>query len=364
MISGVGGSLVKTGAGTLTLGGANTYSGGTTINGGVLAVSTDSNLGGGAVQFGGGTLQATATLSTNRAMTLAGDGTLQTDFGTTLTANGVIDGGGRLTKTDLGTLILTGVNTYSGGTTVSAGILQGNTLSLQGSIVNNATVVFEQGGTGSYVGNMSGSGGLTKRGAGALTLSGTNSQLGTTRIEGGALSVGSDANLGGASAGLFLDGGTLRTTASFSSTAWSGCWAVAAPSTSPRAPCLQRQRRGHPGAGQPDQDRRRHAGADRQQHLRRRHDDLGGHAADRRRQHDRLDHGQRGEQRRAGLQPQRLRHLRRRYLGQRLGAAERRRLPEAHGQQQLCRRHHDRHRLRHRLERRQPRRCGGRADAA
>ena len=40
-------------------------------------------------------------------------------------------------------MILTGTNTYSGGTLVSAGTLQGNTLSLQGAITNNAAVVFQ-----------------------------------------------------------------------------------------------------------------------------------------------------------------------------------------------------------------------------
>ena len=59
-----------------------------------------------------------------------------------------ISGVGSLTKQGNGTLILTGDNNYSGGTTVSAGVLQGNTDSLKGNITNNASVVFDQANTG------------------------------------------------------------------------------------------------------------------------------------------------------------------------------------------------------------------------
>ena len=46
---------------------------------------------------------------------------------------------------------------------MSGGILQGNTASLQGNILNNASVVFNQTGAGIYAGTMSGTGGLTLR---------------------------------------------------------------------------------------------------------------------------------------------------------------------------------------------------------
>ena len=77
-------------------------------------------------------------------------------------------------KNGAGTTILTGANAYSGGTTVNAGILQGNTAGLQGNILNNASVVFDQTGEGTYAGTMSGTGALTKSGAGTVTLTGTN----------------------------------------------------------------------------------------------------------------------------------------------------------------------------------------------
>ena len=82
-------SLTKAGTGTLTLSGTNTYSGGTTINAGTLAVSSDANLGAasGALTFNGGTLQTTGNLSSNRDMTLNGNGTFNANSGTISTVN-------------------------------------------------------------------------------------------------------------------------------------------------------------------------------------------------------------------------------------------------------------------------------------
>ena len=129
-ISGTG-AVDKTGAGVLTLAPAaasgNTYSGGTTIDQGTIAVGADNALGAntGGLTFNSGTLQLTTSfdLAATRAITLAaGGGTIDTQsFDTTLSQ--AVSGTGALTKAGSGSLLMTGVSTYSGATTVAAGTL-------------------------------------------------------------------------------------------------------------------------------------------------------------------------------------------------------------------------------------------------
>jgi len=221
------GSLTKTGLGTLTLSGNNTYSGGTNFNGGVLAVSSDGNLGTGPLSFDGGTLQALATgggITSTKAITLnGGGGTFLADTGTTSTLNGAMGGVGSFTKDGLGTLTLSGANAYSGGTTISAGVLivsadnnlgvpsggltfNGGTLQF-GSAFNlgNTRTITLNGSGGTFDTNgfntsisqgITGIGGLTKTGAGTLTLSGTNSYSGGTVLNAGILVVNNAQALG------------------------------------------------------------------------------------------------------------------------------------------------------------------------
>ena len=132
--------LVKEDLGTLVLSGANTYTGGTAIDGGAVQVAADSNLGAatGPLSFNGGTLATTASFTSGRATTLdSGGGTFDVAPSTTLTMSGAIDGTGALSKSNAGTLVLAADNTYTGGTAIAAGTLQLGTGGTTGSILGN-----------------------------------------------------------------------------------------------------------------------------------------------------------------------------------------------------------------------------------
>ena len=222
VISG-GFDLTKTNAGTLILSGTNTYSGGTTtITDGTLSISADANLGDAAntITLNGGTLNTSATFSSARNITLSADGTIDVNTGTTFTESGVISGGFDLTKTNAGTLILSGTNIYTGATAISAGTLalsgggsisdsssvtnSGvfdisdvttsatiNTLSGSGNVVlGGKALTVIQGSDGTVSGIISGSGGdLTKAGSSTLTLSGINTYTGATVISAGTIAL-------------------------------------------------------------------------------------------------------------------------------------------------------------------------------
>ena len=105
--------------------------------------------------------------------------------GGTATISSVIAGTIGLTQAGgTGTLILTGTNTYTGGTTINAGTLQigagGATGSVSGNIVDNAALVFDRSNALTYGGIISGTGSVTQAGTGTLTLSGTNTYTGAT----------------------------------------------------------------------------------------------------------------------------------------------------------------------------------------
>jgi len=135
------------------------------------------------------------------------------------TIGAVIGGSTGLEKTDLGTLILTATNTYTGGTTITQGRLQigngGTSGSIQGDIVNNAALVFNRANDLAYSGAISGSGRVVKEGAGTLLLNGTNSFGGGLTISEGTVQAYAASALG--TGGLALAGsGALQASTSFS----------------------------------------------------------------------------------------------------------------------------------------------------
>lgn len=137
-ISGEGG-VVKEGSGELTLTGTNTYAGGTTINAGTLAVDADDKFGAlaGPLTFNGGTLKFLTGfegINASRDITLNSKGGTLDTNGISSTISQVMHGTGGLTKVGAGTLTLTGKNTYTGLTTLSGGDL---TLQDKGSVTGN-----------------------------------------------------------------------------------------------------------------------------------------------------------------------------------------------------------------------------------
>jgi fibronectin-binding autotransporter adhesin len=183
---GNGYSLTKQGNGSIALSNSNTFTGGTTLSAGTLAINNPAAIGTGTFTINGGTIDNTSgaavTLSNNNAQTWAGNFTFTgsnalnlgtgpvtlgasrtvTGSASTLTVGGAIGDGGSgyaVTKAGAGALALAGANTFGGGTTLSAGTLD----------INSATAI----GTGTFTV----SGGTIDNTSGtAVTLSTNNAQ--------------------------------------------------------------------------------------------------------------------------------------------------------------------------------------------
>jgi autotransporter-associated beta strand protein len=216
--------LVKNGAGTLVLTNSSNqtsgYTGGTTINAGTLNIAsgTISHSGVAVTINNGATLQFTGnfTLAAARSVTLGTGGGLIDTNGNNDTIAGVI-GGTSINKVGAGTLTLTNANSYSGGTTVSAGTLRVNNTLGSGTGTGLVSVAASAvlGGTGTIQGNVTNSGTVAPgNGIGTLHLGGSYSQFGGSKLEvelapGGAhdeLVVAGAATLGG-SLSVLLSGG-------------------------------------------------------------------------------------------------------------------------------------------------------------
>lgn len=266
------GSITKTGAGPLVLSGANTFTGGVNLSTGSLRVGNNAALGTGTATLGNATTlmaNSTASRTLANALSLSGSFTLgdTTNSGVlnftgagTLTGNTQItnatyvsmsgaigeSGGARsLTKAGVGTLVLDGANSFTGGTIVSAGVLE---LGASERLANSGNVTissgtFDLGGftetinafsataasnvtagtlnaTGGYAFSNStgtvtiaaslggGSAALTKSGAGTVVLTGAGSFSGGSSISAGTVQVGNNTALG--TGAISLTDATLR----------------------------------------------------------------------------------------------------------------------------------------------------------
>ncbi|WP_428898430.1 autotransporter-associated beta strand repeat-containing protein [Parelusimicrobium proximum] len=185
------GGVVKDGSGTLVLDttGAS-YLGDTKIYGGVLSIKDGASLGDSAssVILDGGSLYVSDNTSVNRAVQVNNTaGSVDIASGKTVGISGPVTGAGKLIKDGSGTLVLGGAASHTGGTDINAGILQATSETLSGAVNNDASLVFDQGADGTFIGSISGTGDIDKKGAGTLTLSGNNTFTGNINIEEGSL---------------------------------------------------------------------------------------------------------------------------------------------------------------------------------
>jgi outer membrane autotransporter protein len=174
--------LTKDNVSTLVLRGNNTFTGGVYVIDGTVRVESDTALGTGTLTLPGAvTLDLAEDVTIDKQVLLQNNVFFNVDSGTATMSGSVEDIGG-FEKTGNGALILSGTTSHTGGTTVSGGILQGNTDNLQGDIVNNGILIFDQEGVGAYSGVISGSGSVTKVGANLLVMSGNNTYTGPTSV--------------------------------------------------------------------------------------------------------------------------------------------------------------------------------------
>ena len=248
--------FTKTGGGTLAINGASSYSGSTLVQNGTLTLGNAAGVSGTSAL----TVQAGATFDLRNLNALigsligAGDVTLGSGTldaggnGGTTTFTGTISGSGGFTKSGTGTMTLGHANSYTGATAINNGTLltsiadalpsltaltldASGTLDLSGVnqtvgsvagagniLLGGATLSF--GGNGistSYAGTITGTGNITKNGAGTFTVSGGSDYIGQTTVSGGTLQLGA-ANALPATTAVSLANGTTFDLAGFTQT--------------------------------------------------------------------------------------------------------------------------------------------------
>ena len=247
VLSGTGGLTITSGSETLS--GNNSFSGPTTINSGAtLIIGSGNSLGTGSLQLVGSlttsaNINITSSTTITNPISVAFDPTFNISPGTTTTVSSIIsDGGapGDVVVTGGGTLVLQGVNTYTGSTTINAGSSLGlsgsGSFSASSGLINNGVLDISATNTGTsiitisgsgttslgsktltltnaadtYSGVIAGTGGLTISG-GTETLTGTSTYSGFTNVNQGAtLLLSGNGSIGNSSS--VVNAGTLNFT--------------------------------------------------------------------------------------------------------------------------------------------------------
>ena len=250
VLSGAGG-LTKSGTGTMTLSASNSYSGTTTVSAGVLSLANTNALSASTLDYSSAGRVSFSNLtganlgglqgSTNLALTNASGGAVALNVGannSNTTYSGILSGGGSLTKVGAGTMILSGANTYSGTTTISAGTVaisngasfgsntvtfasNGTTVAALASVLVTNNYALTGSGTmdvGANVltnsGVISGAGGLTKAGAGTMVLGAANTYTGGTTINAGTVAISNGSSFGNNTVTFASNGTTVAALAS------------------------------------------------------------------------------------------------------------------------------------------------------
>ncbi len=186
------------------------------ISSGILQVTNNSSVGTGTVTLDGGTFQSgAAALAFSNAFAInATGGALDTQGNTLMISGAIADGTGpgALMKIGSGTLILTGTNTYTGGTTISAGMLQlgngGTSGSIAGNVTDNGALSFDRSNSYSFAGTITGSGVVDQIGSGVVILTANDTYTGGTTIGAGTLQLGNGGTTGSIT-GNVTDNGNL-----------------------------------------------------------------------------------------------------------------------------------------------------------
>ncbi len=169
--SDLGAKLIKKGGGKLRLGATNSFGGGADVDGGEIFIGVGSSQ---------GSLDNNVKLTTSSSRLIF-------DRSGNVNFSGIITGTGIVEQVNTGTLILAGINSYTGDTLVSNG-----SLTVKGAITGNLGVVsgsaanFNFASDTTYSGDITGAGTVANIGAGALDLSGTIAATITTTSNSGA----------------------------------------------------------------------------------------------------------------------------------------------------------------------------------